>query len=319
MSRLSDERRTGIGGTDAAKILGLSRFGGPADVYMEKLGLSAPLVQTEVMEWGNRLEDAVATKYGDVHGIRPRKDKRVKRHPEHRWMLAHIDRWLPPDGLLDCKTTGLWSVNEWGEEGTDQIPNDYLLQGLHYLGVTDGSYIDFALLIAGSKYREYRVERDEDMIEALIEREREFWFDHVLAKVPPPVDGTDASRELLNIRFPKAELASIDPPPGFEERALEWLALKAAHKAEEGRLAELGNLMREDLGSAEASSGPLYSVTWRNVKTPGKTTWAAALPEIIDLLDDPADQALANEIIARHTEPPGTTRRFEVRALEDVS
>ena len=309
MSRLVDERRSGLGGTDAAPILGLSRFRGPADVYMEKLGLSAPLVQTEAMEWGTRLEDAVAVKYGEVHGIRPRKDTRVKRHPQHRWMLAHIDRWIDPDGVLDCKTAGLWSVNEWGEEGTDQVPDDYRLQGLHYLAVTGRDYIDFALLIAGSKYREYRVERDEELIEALVEAESRFWHDHVLAQVPPPVDGTDASRELLNARFPKAELASIEPPPGFESLALEWLSLKAAHKAEEARLNELGNLMREALGPAEAASGPHYSVTWRNVKTPTRTDWQAVV----------AEAKVPTEIIARHTSEAGTTRRFEVRDLEDVA
>ena len=55
MSKLTDERRKGLGGTDAAKVLGLSRFGGPADLYMEKLGLSAELVQTEAMEMLLRL------------------------------------------------------------------------------------------------------------------------------------------------------------------------------------------------------------------------------------------------------------------------
>jgi putative phage-type endonuclease len=307
VTRLTDERRTGLGGTDAAPILGLSRFRGPTDVYMEKLGLSAPLVETEAMEWGNRLEDAVCRKYAEAHGVKIRKDKRVKRHPKHRWMLAHIDRWLP-DGILDGKTAGLWATSDWGEQGTDEIPDDYRLQAFHYMAVTNLPYCAFALLIAGQKYREYRVERDMDFEAALIEKEREFWIDHVLARVPPPVDGSDSARELLGMRYPRAELDTIDPPEGFEALALEWLSLKAGHKDEESRLAVLGNLMREALGTAEATSGALYSATWRNVKLPSKTDW----PGVV------RDAGVAADIVERNTTGGGTTRRFEVRALQDI-
>ena len=309
MTRLADERRKGLGGTDAAPILGLSRFRGPADVYMEKLGLSAPLVQTEAMEWGNRLEAAILVKYGEEQRCKVRKNKRVQRHPQYPWMLAHIDGWVDSAGIVDAKSAGLWSVNEWGEQGTDQVPDDYRLQAVHYMAVCDREFCDFALLVAGQKFRLYRVVRDQEIEDALIEAERAFWHDHVLAKVPPPVDGSEASRKLLEVRFPKAELAEIDPPEGFETYALQYLHTKGLMKEMEGQLEVVANLMREAMGTAESVSGAHYRARWSNVKSPARTDWAGVV----------RDAAVPADIVERNTKTGGETRRFEVRALEDVS
>ncbi len=308
MSRLADERRKGLGGTDAAPILGLSRFRSPADVYMEKLGLSAEIIPTEAMEWGNRLEDAICAKYAEVNGVKTRKHKRTVHHPQYPWMLAHLDRYVDPDGILDAKSAGIWAVSQWGEEGTDQVPDDYRLQAVHYMAVTDRDWCDFALLVAGQRYRQYRVERDIDIETALIEAEYAFWHENVLARVPPPVDGSDASRTLLEARYPKAEVAEIPPPDGFETLALEHLALKAAHKDEAARLALLENLMREALGDADQTSGPQYRARWSNVKTPSRTDWSGVI----------RDAAVPPAIVEKNTTPGGTTRRFAVSALEDI-
>jgi putative phage-type endonuclease len=271
--------------------------------------MSAPLIPTEAMEWGNRLESAILVKYGEEQRCKVRKDKRVKRHPQYPWMLAHIDGWVDPGGIVDAKSAGLWSVNEWGEQGTDQVPDDYRLQAVHYMSVTDREFCDFALLVAGQKFRLYRVVRDQEIEDALIEAERAFWHDHVLAKVPPPVDGSEASRTLLEVRFPKAVVESIDPPDGFEELALSYLSAKATVKALTGELDVLANLMREKLGDADATSGPQYRARWSNVKSPARTDWAGVV----------RDAAVPPEIVERNTKAGGETRRFEVRPLEDVS
>jgi len=308
MTRLADERRKGLGGTDAAPILGLSRFRGPADVYMEKLGLSAPLIPTEAMEWGNRLEAAILTKYAEENRCKVHKNKRVQRHPTYPWMLAHIDGWVD-GGIVDAKSAGLWSVNEWGEQGTDQVPDDYRLQAVHYMAVTDRDFCDFALLVAGQKFRLYRVVRDVEIEAALIEAEYAFWTDHVLAKVPPPVDGSEASRTLLETRFPKAEVPTMEPDEHFAELALEYLAHKEQIKHAQELLDLIANQLREQMGVAERASGPLYSVRWSNVKSPARTDWAGVV----------RDAAVPPEIIERNTKAGGETRRFEVRPLEDVN
>ena len=104
------ERRTGLGGTDLPKILGVSRFGGPMDVFMEKQGLTAPLIETEAMRWGSILEEPVAQEYARKSGRKVRHAAGFLRHPAYQWAYANLDRWSLKRGtakrVLECKTGG---------------------------------------------------------------------------------------------------------------------------------------------------------------------------------------------------------------------
>ncbi|HEY3692092.1 MAG TPA: YqaJ viral recombinase family protein [Pseudonocardiaceae bacterium] len=62
-------RRDGLGASDIAGVLGLSPWTTQLRVYLDKLGLAAPVEMNPAMEWGIRLEDAVATKFADDSGL----------------------------------------------------------------------------------------------------------------------------------------------------------------------------------------------------------------------------------------------------------
>ena len=127
--------------------------------------------------------------------------------------------------------------------------------------------------------------------------------------MPPPVDGSEASRKLLDARFPKAESVALEPDEHFGNLALEYLARKATVKDEQEHLDLIANLLCEQMGVAEVASGPHYSVRWANVKKPSRTDWTAVIREA----KVPAD------VVKRNTTGGGMTRRFEVRSLEDVN
>ena len=46
-----DRRRAGIGGSDVAALLGLSRWKTPLDVFLDKTGRSEPIPDNEPMLW----------------------------------------------------------------------------------------------------------------------------------------------------------------------------------------------------------------------------------------------------------------------------
>lgn len=105
-------------------------------------------------------------------------------------MIAHIDRWVntgTKKGVLECKTTNAYSLNEWGQEGTDEIPMAYLLQIAHYTLVCDVCIVDLAVLIGGQHFRIYSYHRNKKLEEKLIGIEYDFWHNHVLKKEPPVV------------------------------------------------------------------------------------------------------------------------------------
>ena len=65
---LRAESMTGIGGSDAAAIIGKSPWKKPTDVWMEKLSLVPESATTKQMERGIRLESEIAAIYCEETG-----------------------------------------------------------------------------------------------------------------------------------------------------------------------------------------------------------------------------------------------------------
>jgi putative phage-type endonuclease len=178
----------GIGGSDAAAAVNLSRWKSPYRLWQEKIGVPTVddvLADKEQIRFGELLEDIVAREFARRRGVRVQRERQTLRHRDYPFMLAHIDRRIigSREGL-ECKTASLRMARDWGEEDTDEIPVEYLAQAAHYLAVTGYVVWHVAVLIAGNDYRMYRIERDAELIEALIERERAFWA-HVESRTPP--------------------------------------------------------------------------------------------------------------------------------------
>jgi len=170
------ERKGFIGGSDAAVILGISPWKTPLELYREKTGQSEAVETSEAMYWGTLLEDVIAQEYARRVNVQVMVREGLIRHPHNEWMGAHVDRLVQSGDktyLLECKNSR--TSQGWGEPYTDQIPAAYYAQVQHYLAVTGYALCDVAVLIGGSDYRIYSVNRDEKYIDELIRREYQFW------------------------------------------------------------------------------------------------------------------------------------------------
>jgi len=182
------QRHGSLGGSDAAAAVNLSRYKTPFQLWQEKLGLvEVPdLTDNESVRFGKLLEDVVAEEFSRRRGLNLRRDNRTLVHPTLPFLTAHIDRRVVGEREgLECKTANLRMAREWGEQDTDQVPEEYLAQSAHYMAVTGFVAWHVAVLIAGNDYRMYRIERDEELIERLVNAERKFW-QFVEDKIPPP-------------------------------------------------------------------------------------------------------------------------------------
>lgn len=172
-------RTTGIGGSDASVIMGLNPYKTPLQLYMEKTGATEGVEDSEAMYFGRVLEDVIASEYARRTGSKVARVNQTLRHPDHEWMMAHIDRRVLniDDGkLLECKTAGKWwKSSDWGRSGSQEAPLYYQVQIQHYLAVTGWQYADIAALLAGNDFRIYHFDRDEEMISRIIEAEAAFW------------------------------------------------------------------------------------------------------------------------------------------------
>ena len=195
-------RKKGIGGSDVAAILGFSPYKSPYQLWLDKTGRSERSEsQSESAHFGHLLEDVVAKEYSRRAGVKVQRVTQQLSLPDHPWAIGNIDRAiinpeisgnvrfkdgkLTTDRLLECKTASEYLAKLFGEEGSDQVPDYYLTQCLWYLLLSGCEFIDLAVLIGGNKFRMYRIERDEDLIDSIFRQVKAFWFNHVVADVPP--------------------------------------------------------------------------------------------------------------------------------------
>lgn len=255
-------RRSGIGGSDAAAVLGLSPWKSPLALWSEKCGLvdEPNLDELEYIEWGNVLEEPIARKYSQVTGRTLIDHGRfaIKTHPERTWQHCTIDREICTDpklnialrGDLSIKNVGFFKAADWAEEA----PLPYQVQLQHELAVTGLQWGSFAVLIGGQKFAWLDTPRNERFISYLIEKEEEFW-DRVVRGNPPEPDASDSTKEVLLRLYPHDTGESKALPAEFAEYQEKRRALKEQIKAAEAELQGIDNQIKAAIG--EASVGLL--------------------------------------------------------------
>jgi predicted phage-related endonuclease len=93
------------------------------------------------------------------------------------------------------------------------------------------------------------VPRNERFISYLIEREEEFWH-RVQTGNPPPADGSDSTREVLNRLYPSDSGESISLAPELADKAEQRRNLKAQIKAMETAVQTIDNEIKAAIGEA---------------------------------------------------------------------
>lgn len=244
------ERNTGIGASEAAAVLGVSPWATPLEVYLRKTGQLPPVETSEAMRRGLRLEDDIAEEYLERVGG-SLETQLFLRHPARPWMIATIDGRRSDGRIVEFKAVGWRSAGEWGEEGTDEIPGHYLCQVLHQMDVAGTDVVDVAALIGGSDFRVYHVERDDAVIDRMVEIEAEFWGR--VERQDPPRASDPADATLLRHLYPEAT-GEVALPDEASRLVLEWEAAGASIRELEDHRKRLECRVREAIGPAEVAS-----------------------------------------------------------------
>jgi putative phage-type endonuclease len=224
-------RKSGIGGSDMAAIMGLSPWKTAAEVYYEKRGemIEEDIGEKEVVIFGNLLEDVVAGEYARRNNVKVERRNDMFRHKNHPFMLANIDRKVV--GVrkgLECKTGDKYTTKNWGEAGTDEVPEYYYIQGAHYMEVMGYNEWDFAVVLGGNDYRDYHIERDPELGELIIESAATFW-DGVQNGIPPEIDFEHSSTpDMLKRLYPGTTGKTIE----LNENLEAWHQVKLDADAE---------------------------------------------------------------------------------------
>jgi len=319
-------RSTGIGASEVATICGVGRWGSRWSTWAEKVGLLTPDPSgaTEAMDMGRELEPFLAGMFTKHTGLVVAGEQMMLNHPEHTWARATVDGMVfdggPSHGLDPDMALGGFEAKydngaPWTTERCDtvvvpadlhDIPPYYLCQAAWQMFVAGWDRVWFGVLHGWGRYRIYEVTRETlrevdgtDPIPLLFEACRSFWFDNVLARVAPALDGGDRSATA-------GALAKVYGEGGGGEVDVDDLAeqlesirrLDRRIKAAEDQRLDLCNGVKARLGDAEVGlvdGRPL--VKW----TPQKPRRR---------LDEKALRARLPRVAARFTELDDVARRF---------
>ena len=190
-----------IGGSDAAAVLGLNPYKSNLELWQEKTGLVVPedISEKPYVKYGHAAEgylrDLFALDFPEYEvGYT---ENNIWLNDAFPFAHASLDGWLTdPDGrkgILEIKTTNILQSMQ-KEKWDHRIPDNYYIQVLHYLMVTE---FDFAVLKAQLKYefqggdimlqtKHYKIERAEVQqdILYLAQKEADFWKNVQTKKKP---------------------------------------------------------------------------------------------------------------------------------------
>ena len=306
------ERKSGIGGSDAAAVLGISPWATPVTVWLDKTGRAPAKAETEAMRIGTELEQFVAKRYEQQTG---RAVQRFNRMIHDGCLIGNFDRLVIPDGgkvashagevrtdtLLECKT----SSREW----EDGVPLYYQTQVQHYMGLAPMiEHADVAVLFLGRKHFEvFRVERDDAVIRAMRERLTAWWNEFVVGdRMPPPTNEQDC--RLLWARSNPGK--SVDASPEIAARLEAYRTFKDEEKAaKEHALACMSDVCAF-LGDAEVLADPATGrpiCTWKSAKDSAKVNWEGLARSL----------GATQEQIDRYTQTFAGARRFVAKVQNE--
>lgn len=225
-----EERRKGIGSSDAAAIIGLDPYKSPVQVLFDKWNAMPEKEMTEAMRFGIEAEQYVADRFTEATGKETITFvNSISANPAYPFALASIDRFIPAEQtFVEIKTTSAWNLGKFKD---GKYPANYYVQCVHQMAVLDVPYCYLAVYIPGIEFKWFKIERDMEEEQALMQTEKAFWENYVVKKVVPK----DLSHEKS---FDAVKRAFFDEQEGSIQLvdSKEWLDKLLVLQAEKKRL-----------------------------------------------------------------------------------
>lgn len=298
-------RMQGIGGSEIAAIAGLNPYATALDVYRAKVE-GYVFETTSHMERGIFLEEGYARWYAHRTGSTLRETGTL-RHPTFSRVLCTPDRLATTSSGAELdvsiKAPGRFAQAQWGEPGTDEIPDAYNCQvqwELLVLEPLNGIRVAHVVAPIEDDLGIYTVAADPELQGYLLELAQRFWRDHVETKTPPPVDGTESSTRWLAARYPTHQTPLMIATQEGEQLIARFAKARIAREKAELEEETAKNALKALIGEAEGMKGTNGCITWKAAKGSLKTDWEALAKEL-----NPSE-----DLVQKHSRITQGSRRF---------
>lgn len=279
-------RKSGIGSSEVATILGLNPWETPYQLWRRKMGMDLPKEENFAMRAGHYLEDAVSRFWSDETGreiIKRSAGDWLIQSDERPYLQVSPDRtfWLSGQphnnankGILECKTTQM-------RIDPDDIPKHWFCQVQYQLGVAELTQGSLAWLCSGREFGYKDIAFVQDFFDWQIEEVERFWVDNILGKNEPEAMNVEDVILKYN-RHTGGKVLEVS-----DEIFTAYQDLKAVREQIDGlteRKEELEKRIKLCFGDAEAISyGGQTLATWKAPKPSEKFDAKAFQSEHPDL------------------------------------
>ena len=198
-------RRSYIGGSDAAAVVGLNPYVSAYSLWCEKKGITPDFAGNLATAVGEYLEEFIAKRFEEETGKKVRRNNFCIFNEDYPWAMADIDRELVgEDAGLECKSTSALNLKQY-KGGS--FPAKFYVQCVHYLAVTGKKRWYLAVLIGNSDFKVFTIERQDVLedIDALMAAEKDFSVT-MQGDTPPAMDGSEATDAALRQQGLSADL-----------------------------------------------------------------------------------------------------------------
>ena len=195
-----EQRRQGIGASEVAVACGFGRYRTRYDLWREKTGATAPWGGNEATLWGQRNEPHILADWADRNEARIIETQQQFRHARWPHLWATVDGVATTidgeDVVVEAKCTT--SRNAQLGDGGDDAPPEWLaqVQVQMLLSGLERAYI--AVLIDGNKSREFCVQFDRTVAEALADR-AEAWYCEAVETPVPPIEWGNTDQQMQRL------------------------------------------------------------------------------------------------------------------------
>ena len=301
-----DERKKGIGSSEAGTIMCVIHFDTPYKLWRRKTGVDGPIPSSAAMELGHHMEPAVVPMFAARTGAQVRKDSEgdwiavdtvkdyLRVSPDRLFYEAGAKHTKRNLRILECKTTSV-SVDP------DDFPVYWYCQLQYQMGVMGVKKGAVAWISSYPRlnfgYKEF--DFNPEFFKALVEQLEIFWLINIQGGIAPD----DINSEDALVRNPTAKdgmIVQADAQIISTYNALKQI--NSEIKALEKTQSSLEDDIKIAMGEADTLVSPTGDVMalWKNTKPTMKFNSKAFQQ------DDPV-------AYAKYMEPTASTRRFTVK------
>jgi len=309
------DRKTAITASEAVAVIFPkdSPWKTPMQVFESKIAPgTSDNVDTMFTRLGNYLEPFIGAACTQEYGWNLVEATKTKRHPIYDFIAATPD-FLDANGKFGVEVKAIFkTTQEWGDEteniwSADELPVPvrYAVQCVINMAVHNVWRWELVALIDGKLHR-YGVPRNLDYESHCIKALKEFWNDHVLANVPPPVVKNDEN--WLKKKFPNSSGVMItDEKNELKDLIGQYLQQRKQLEMLEADVGAIRSQLILMIRDADGISGDWGKVTYKSTKETEKTDWDLVALELSMKL---GNKEFYDETVKRFTKKQPGSRRF---------